>query len=80
MQVGCTQVVQALGNVNIIKRPYMLQLNNDAFFDKNIQDVIPDDDSIILHNNRMLAPDRKPVLLHFMYKRAFVDLLEESHS
>ena len=80
MQVSGTQVVQALSDVNIIKRLHMLQLDNNAIFDKDIQDIVPDDYAIISHNDRMLAPYCKLLLLHFMNKRAFIDLFEKTHA
>ena len=77
-KIGGAQVVQALMAVSPLQSVHRLDFDDDRVLDKEIRDVIADDDTIVDHMNRtlLLYADSSP--LQFEAKRIFVDLFQET--
>ena len=53
------QVVQALCQMNVVERPYCLQLHNDAILDQEVGQYSPTTMSLIVHRQRPSAARRR---------------------
>lgn len=79
-QSGGVEIVQTLGQVDVIDTLYSLQFYNHLIFDQQISNVVSNNDSIIFHLNRLLLFHLQTSLPQFVKQSVLVNLFQETNS
>ena len=80
VQTGRFQVIQTLGDVNIIKGFHRLQFNQNQVLDQDIAHLLSDHHTAIMNRNPNLLNHGHPPLANFVCQRVFVHFFQESAS
>ena len=80
VEVGCAEVVEALGYVLVTEFLYALELDDDTTLDHNICEIVSDTLSFVSDVDGDLSLNAEPATPQFQSKCAFVNLLEKTSS
>jgi hypothetical protein len=80
MQPCGFQIIEALGEMNLVDCLGYLQLDEDDVFDEQVNSIFPDHDPIVPNDHGMLLRDGEPRLAELVHQCVFIHFLKESGS